>query len=136
MLEIKSYTNQLIAIIDNLDEVKDSLSFYGVREDDIQVGTFKYLKNKVMRDHRHIIRERTIKKTQEVLIVWKGKCATRVWDSEDNLIFKGIMKSGDFIIVYNGGVGYTTLVDNTIMLEVKLGPYNILNDDEDRELII
>jgi len=131
---MQELTNK-IAILGSLNKVEDGLLFCGAVEDNIQVGLFKYNTGKIMRDHKHISRPRILDKTQEILLVWKGSCECRVYCEANKLQHTGIMKSGDFIILYNGGVGYTILEDNTILMEVKAGSYIVKSDDEDRVLL-
>lgn len=134
-MQIIMYKNKKIAIIDKIDHIPDGLNFYGSKEDDIQVGSFKYPENKIMRSHMHITRPRTIEKTQEILIVWKGSCRYRLYGFDKIFISSDILSAGSFLILYNGGVGYTILENDTTMLEIKAGSYNVVSDNEDRILL-
>jgi hypothetical protein len=126
----------LLAIIDDIKNFAPGLSFYGKREDNIQVGQFCYGKGKVLRNHRHIERQRIAKKTQEILIVMQGSCEARTFaPTGKDLIDTRILKAGSFYVSYNGGVGFTVLEDDTRMLEIKNGPFIVNNDDEERELL-
>lgn len=124
-----------VAIIDSVASMPSGLHFLGSKENTIQVGTFLYQKNKVMRDHRHISNPRVVKKTEEVLIVFSGSCEVRLHGSQKELLYSGVLHAGDFCAVYDCGVGYTVLEDNTRMLEIKTGPYNFVSDDQDRILL-
>jgi hypothetical protein len=88
-----------------------------------------------MRSHKHIERQRVCKKTQEVLIVFKGSCLVRIFNKDNSIKYTGKLNPGSFCIVYDGGVGYTVLEDDTIMMEVKNGDYLVNSDDEDREYL-
>ena len=135
MITYKSVENKLLAIVDDVQNFKSGLGFYGSKDDLIQVAKFRYDHGKLMKDHKHITRERLIEKTQEVLIVFKGSCNYRIFDESDTLFVSGVLKSGQFLISYWGGVGYTVLEDDSIMMEVKLGPYDVKDDLEDKVLI-
>ena len=138
MKEIK-HNEQLLAIIDSVENFPKGLGFYGNKSDFIQVGHFRYDTNKIMRDHIHIKRERTTEKTQEILIVFKGKCAIRTYPPDhkegEKPIATNMLSAGEFYILYEGGFGGAVMQDDTIMMEIKNGPYNVASDDEDRILL-
>jgi len=127
--------NVILGIIIGLDDFEQGTNFYGSRAEAIQVATFKHDKGKLLRNHRHIKRVREISKTQEVLIVLEGSCEIRVFDIDDKQAFVGVLGRGDLFISYYGGAGYTVLSEDTYMVESKVGPYEVTNDDEDRVLI-
>lgn len=123
-MEILDSSGELLGVIDNFNNFKEGLSFYGKESDFIQVATFKYNKNSVLGDHRHIHRPgESVIKTQEILCVWKGAVELRVFDLNDSLIKKHALHSGDFYICFNGGCGYVVLEDETFLLEAKTGPF-------------
>jgi hypothetical protein len=135
MREIK-FEGQVLAIIDSVANFKPGLSFYGTAKDFIQVGAFRYDKEKVLRDHRHIPRVRQVDKTQEILIVLRGAVEVRTFLPLGNKIVDVCeLTAGEFYISYHGGVGFTVRSDDTRLLEIKPGPYDVKNDDEERELL-
>ena len=111
------------------------MEFYGGVTDFIQVGAFRYNKDKELRNHRHIFRPKIGNKTQEIMIVFKGSCEVRTFTDGGDICHKKILKAGDFYISYWGGCGFTILQDDTIMMEIKNGPHDVNNDDEDRVLL-
>ena len=135
--EIRSSVDDsiILSIISGKDDIKDGLHFYGTKNDFIQVGGFKYSSGKVLRNHTHINRKRKSIKTQEIMVVLSGECIARVYDINDILVHQAVLRDGQFIIVYNGGIGFTIVDDDTIMIEAKNGPYDVNSDDEDRRLI-
>lgn len=72
--------------------------------------------------HRHNPVERTIKVTQEVLLIRSGSCQVNLYD-EANMIEHTIeLSSGDVILLAHGGHEVIMKTDCEI-LEVKQGPY-------------
>lgn len=134
MIEIK-HKDKLLAIVDNVENFRDGLDFYGNIMDYIQVGAFRYDEGKILRHHRHIFRPKLANKTQEIMIVFKGSCEVRTLTDDGGLWDTHILKAGCFYISYWGGCGFTILEDDTIMMEIKNGPHDVNNDDEDRVLL-
>lgn len=136
MIEFCDQDQTLLALAWKMTECRSGLSFLGERSAAIQVGTFRYQSGTVMRDHAHIERPRTIKKTQEALIVLQGSCAARIYGKDlRSLAGELVLGPGDMLIVYDGGVGYTVEEDDTVMVEIKAGDYLVENDSEDRVLL-
>ena len=119
----------------NVTEFEKGLGFFGTKDDFIQVMKFRYDTGKVLRNHMHIPRKRTADKTQEILIVFKGKCSLDIFSPEKKKVDSLVLHAGEFYIAYHGGFGGKVLTDDTIMMEIKPGPYNVASDDEDRELL-
>jgi hypothetical protein len=129
------HNGKVLAIIDNVNNFGKGLKFYGDITDFIQVGAFRYDSNKELRNHRHIFRPKLANKTQEIMIVFTGSCAVRTYTDKGELYDEKTLEAGDFYISYWGGCGFTILQDDTIMMEIKNGPHDVNNDDEDRELL-
>ena len=126
MVEIKNDNDELLAVIDNFGNFGKGISFYGTRGDFLQVGKFRYDKDHIMKDHRHIDRPRKTDKTQEIVVMFKGSCEAKIFDTTgSDLVAKMVLEAGDIFILYNGGVGFTVLEDDTVMLEAKNGQYNV-----------
>lgn len=124
----------LLARFGNLDNAQDGLNFKTENCNLIQAAEFKYPTGHVMRAHRHIERTPPEKfRTEEVLLVWKGAVLCTIYELNDHPRIERILKPGDYVIVHNGGVSYEVLEDDTILLEVKSGPFT--NSSEDRVLL-
>ena len=136
MHEIK-HNGKLLAVRDSIHSYCPlGLSFYGGKEDAIQVGKFRYDKGKKLRDHRHIVRPRVVEKTQEILIVFKGSVKVTTYSQTGKeIVDECLLLEGDYYISYYGGVGFDVLEDDTRMLEIKPGTYLVDNDDLERELL-
>jgi hypothetical protein len=127
--------SEVLGIVDNINNFDKGLGFYGNKEDFIQIGKFRYDTGKILRNHMHIRRDRLVEKTQEILIVFKGKCKLEIFGVNGTKVDSLVLNAGDFYIAYNGGFGGEVLTDDTIMMEIKPGPYTVASDDEDRVLL-
>lgn len=70
--------------------------------------------------HREIPRE--ISKTQEVLMIKRGKLKLSLFDGERRLVHSCPLETGDVVALINGGHSLEFLED-TDLIEVKQGPY-------------
>ncbi|UCE60067.1 MAG: hypothetical protein JSU63_21815 [Phycisphaerales bacterium] len=92
-----------------------------------QVGFVCYPRGGEIPRHVHRPVPRRIEGTSEVLVVGEGRCAVDLFDKERNLLATRELAPGDVIIIVGGGHGFRMLED-TVLLEVKQGPY--VGDDE------
>jgi len=122
-----------LAIIIRHEDFKEGLNFFSKDEDFVQVGTWNYNKGKVLNAHNHLVFDRTVNRTQEVVIIKSGKLKADFYNEEDKVITSTELNAGDVFICLNGGHGYEVLEDNTQVMEVKNGPY--LGVEKDKRLI-
>ena len=120
----------LIAKIYRNSNWPEGLNFYTEDKDFVQVSTWNYEKGKHLKAHGHNVVERKSNQTQEVIFVKTGKMKVYLYSETDKLIYGGIMKNGDFAIIFKGGHGYDILEDKTQILEIKNGPYLGLEVDK------
>jgi hypothetical protein len=126
---------QEIGILANIENTPDGLHFYTEDINTIQFAGFRYNKGHVMRAHRHIFYDTEWEriKTQEVLVVWKGKVKLTIFNRDDKILTTFELNKGDFYISLFGGVRYDVLEDDTILMEFKTGPFP--GSEKDRILI-
>jgi hypothetical protein len=81
--------------------------------------------------HRHVHRplERHLVGTSEVLIVCKGRCEIDIYNNDRELVATRQLHQGDIMLMVDGGHGFRMLED-TVFLEVKQGPYTGLDEKE------
>ena len=87
-----------------------------------QVGFIAYPAGGEVHRHLHLPLERHLVGTSEVLIVRKGRCVLDVYDDAKVLVASLEVNAGDVILMVGGGHGLRILED-TLFLEVKQGPY-------------
>lgn len=91
-------------------------------EHTLQVGFVVYPAGGEVARHVHLPLERTIAATSEVLVVRSGRCELDLYDADRELVATRELAAGDVAILVGGGHGIRMLED-TVLLEVKQGPY-------------
>ena len=92
-----------------------------------QVGFVVYPAGGVIARHAHLPIERRLSGTSEVIIVRSGRCELDVYDDGRALVATRELRTGDVMLMVGGGHGFRMLED-TILLEVKQGPYTGLQE--------
>jgi hypothetical protein len=92
-----------------------------------QVGFVVYPEGGEVPRHLHHPLERHLVGTSEVLILKSGRCEMDVYNDNEELIATRELRAGDLMLLVNGGHGFRMLED-TIFLEVKQGPYTGLEE--------
>src|SRR3954465_7175359 len=87
-----------------------------------QVGFVVHAAGAEVKRHYHLPLERSIVGTPEVLVVRSGRCEMDVYDDDQELVGTHELKTGDVMVMVGGGHGFRMLED-TVLLEVKQGPY-------------
>jgi quercetin dioxygenase-like cupin family protein len=95
----------------------------------LQVGFVVYPAGGEIQRHDHRPLERQIVGTTEVLVVRSGRCEIDLYDHERQLAATRELRAGDVILIVGGGHGFRMLED-TVLLEVKQGPYTGLDEKE------
>jgi len=105
------------------NDIKEGLSFFSDDEESLQVGTWVYNSGKELQAHIHNIVERKISRTNEVLYVINGAVEAQIYDLNGQPVQSFIVNQGEILILLECGHGYKILEENTVVLEVKNGPY-------------
>jgi len=73
---------------------------------------------------RHVHRplRRVLVGTSEVLVVRQGRCEVDVYNDDRELVATAELREGDIVLMIGGGHGFRML-ETTVLLEVKQGPY-------------
>lgn len=101
--------------------------FFTPPEAALQVGALRYTKGKRIEPHVHRKIERVIPSMTEVLFIRSGRVQCDFYGAETADWSYRRVSSGDVVILFSGGHGFTMLEDSEIW-EVKQGPY--LPDDK------
>ena len=120
---------RLIAIIVSRDHNPPSTEFVTTSDLNLQVGLIKYPAGGIIQPHVHRPLERHIVGTGEFLFVRLGKAEVSLYDDERQLVAQRILQQGDLLLLVSGGHGFRMLED-TVLLEVKQGPYTGLDEKE------
>jgi mannose-6-phosphate isomerase-like protein (cupin superfamily) len=88
----------------------------------LQVGHVVYSAGSEIARHMHLPLERYVVGTTEVLVVERGRCEVDVYAAQQRLVATCELRAGDILIAVAGGHGFR-LLEDTVLLEVKQGPY-------------
>jgi quercetin dioxygenase-like cupin family protein len=95
----------------------------------LQIGFVVYPAGGEIQRHDHKPLERRIVGTTEVLVVRSGRCEIDLYDHDRQHVATRELRAGDVILIVGGGHGFRMLED-TVLLEVKQGPYTGLDEKE------
>jgi hypothetical protein len=94
-----------------------------------QVGFVVYPAGGEVKRHVHRALERHLVGTSEVLIVRSGRCEIDVYDDDRKLVATRELCCGDIMLMVGGGHGFR-MHEDTVLLEVKQGPYTGIEEKE------
>ena len=94
-----------------------------------QVGFVVYPAGGEIQRHVHRPLSRHLIGTSEVLIVRRGRCEIDIYNDDRELVATRELREGDVMLMVGGGHGFHMLED-TVFLEVKQGPYTGLDEKE------
>ncbi len=95
----------------------------------LQVGFIVYGAGHEVPRHAHRDVERQVRGTSEVIIVRQGRCVVDIYDDARSLIAERELAEGDVVVLVAGGHGFR-MQEDTILTEVKQGPYSGLEEKE------
>ena len=99
----------------------------------LQIGIINLENKNFLKPHKHLKQIRKISITQEAWIVIKGSIETTVYDLDNKKLKKLKVNAGDIFILFRGGHSFKKLKKNTIIYEIKNGPY--LGNKKDQKKI-
>ena len=79
--------------------------------------------------HVHRALERHLVGTSEVLVLQKGRCVMDIYNDQRELVATRELRTGDIMLMVGGGHGFRMLED-TVFLEVKQGPYTGVDEKQ------
>ena len=121
---------KLVAVLHRKEDWKEGLDFQTPDETYCQVGTWWYQPNQPLKPHRHIENPRPNKLTQECVIVMNGTLGVDLYDNDDNIFHSETLRTGDFMVMLEGGHGYRILEPDTKVVECKNGPFISVESDK------
>lgn len=102
-------------------------------EEFLQVASFKLSKDQTFKPHKHIKKLVAHDITQESWIIIHGSVEAILYDLDDTILEKVMLMPGDCSVTLRGGHNYRCLEDDTLVYEIKGGPY--LGISADKEFI-
>jgi hypothetical protein len=129
VVEIISSNGAILAYLIRGGEDPHQTTFPVPAEVPLQVGFVVYPAGGEVARHEHLAVERHLDTTCEVLVVRKGSCEIDVYDRRRRLVVTKLLEQDDVILLVAGGHGLRMSTD-TVLLEVKQGPYTGLAEKE------
>ncbi|MFB0564471.1 MAG: hypothetical protein ACETWK_02180 [Candidatus Aminicenantaceae bacterium] len=94
-----------------------------------QLGYVVYPAGSGIQRHLHRPLRRNITGTSEVLVIKQGRCEIDIYNVDQELVATRELYKGDIMLLVEGGHGFRMLED-TVFLEIKQGPYLGLDEKE------
>jgi len=94
-----------------------------------QVGYVVYPAGGEITRHVHQPLERHMVGTSEVLVIRRGRCEIDIYNDNRDLVATRELFEGDIMLMVGGGHGFRMLED-TVFLEIKQGPYLGIEEKE------
>lgn len=94
-----------------------------------QMGMIVYGAGQEIRPHLHLPVVREVRGTSEVIVVRKGSCLIDLYDRNKKWLSTHALETGDIVLLLAGGHGFR-MQEDTVLFEVKQGPYMGLADKE------
>lgn len=113
---------KVYAIILRSDFSEEGIHFFTPNSFSQQLGYMKHPAGHIIKPHLHVLKERKIEYTQEVLFIRKGKVRVDLYDDEHHPYCSEVLKTGDVLFLAYGGHGFEIL-EPTEMIEIKQGPF-------------
>jgi hypothetical protein len=126
---IKTEDNVLTSIIIRREYEPAETTFVTTPDLAQQVGFVVYPAGGVIKRHLHKNVDRQNISSSEALIVRQGRLEIDIYDQNKSLLATRELQMGDFVLMVSGGHGFRIL-EATVLLEVKLGPYAGPSDKE------
>ena len=128
-VEHVSAGNRLLALIVRNRFSPERTTF--LTSDDLpqQLGFVVYPAGGEVPRHLHRPIERRIVGTSEVIVVRSGRCLLDIYDDNQQLVATRELETGDVMVMVSGGHGFRML-EPTVLLEVKQGPYTGVDEKE------
>ncbi len=121
-LNIKDDKGETLALVLKNDFYSDGIKFITPDDYSQQLAYMHHNKGHIILPHVHNEVKREIYYTKEVLVIKKGKLRCDFYSENREYIKSIILNDGDIILLVSGGHGFECL-EETIMVEIKQGPY-------------
>lgn len=95
----------------------------------LQMGMIVYGAGEDIPAHVHLPITRQVEGTNECIVVRKGRCRVTIYDSARRFVAERDLEQGAIILLLGGGHGFH-LYEDTVLFEVKQGPYAGNKDKE------
>ena len=122
MIEHIKNGSQLLAVVVPADYTTTTVEFVTDPANSQQLGVLFHKGGDTIAPHAHRSQERIIYDTQETLIIRKGKVRVNFYSDQQDFLQARVLASGDIVLLISGGHGFE-MIEDTLMVEIKQGPY-------------
>jgi hypothetical protein len=129
MVEHIAWNDKPLTFIIRAEINPEKTMFLTPHDLNLQVGFVVYPEEGEVARHVHRPMKRQIVGTSEVIIIKKGRCEVDIYNDEREIVATRELRTGDIMLMVSGGHGFRMLED-TVLLEVKQGPYSGLDEKE------
>ena len=112
----------LFALIVRENFHRDGVFFFTDGSASLEMGYMSHPAGHIIKPHKHLPYLRQTPATQEVLFLKSGRLRINFFSNLDINIGNAELKSGDWILLLNGGHSFDIL-EPSILFEIKNGPY-------------
>ena len=124
-----AHNGKTLAYIIRAEVSPDKTTFLTPSDLKQQIGFIVYPAGGNIQRHVHRPLERHLIGTSEVIIVRRGRCEIDIYSDERDFVASRELRPGDIMLMVAGGHGFRMLED-TVLLEVKQGPYTGVDEKE------
>lgn len=128
-IETVSHAGKVICMLIYAHPLPDRTTFYTQDDLPLQVGQVVYPAGGRIAPHAHRTFSRDIRGTTEVLMVQRGKVTLSLYAENKAFLCSRELAEDDVIVLVSGGHGFE-FAEDTVLLEVKQGPY-LSDSDKD-----
>jgi hypothetical protein len=128
-IETVAHEGRVIGLVVRSGAPPATTKFLTSPEDNLQLGYVVYPAGGEIQRHIHLPLERELVGTSEVVIVKQGRCEVDFYSDDKELLTTLEMSEGDVMLLLRGGHGFR-MTDDTVLFEVKQGPYTGLTEKE------
>ena len=128
-VEVIASDGVALAYIIAPDWQADRTTFLTPDDTSLQMGMIVYGAGQDIPAHVHLPITREVHGTNECIVVRKGRCRVTIYDSQRKFVAERDLEQGAIILLLGGGHGFH-LYEDTILFEVKQGPFAGGNDKE------
>lgn len=128
-VETISHEGRTLCLIVRAEPAPEETVFYTPADFNLQVGKIVYPAGAEIPRHIHRPVIRSVSGTSEVLVMQTGRMILDIYSDDRSSVCSREMAQGDVVILMGGGHGFR-LLEDTVLLEVKQGPYSGVQEKE------
>jgi hypothetical protein len=118
-----------LAYLVRRDATSNRTEFFTSDDSTFQAGFVVYPAGGRVEAHVHMAVVRQVVGTSELLVVRSGRCIVDIYADDRRLVASREIVPGDAVLSVGGGHGFR-MIEDTVLFEVKQGPYGGLEEKE------